>query len=310
MKRFQTETDSDRDIVLQSMAAMKITSLVDETVDKLSAGERQRVFIARGLTQQPDLLLLDEPTANLDIQFQIEVMTLIQDLSSNGLTTMAAIHNLPLAARFCDRIILLDKGRLIQCGTPDEVLTADNIRRVFNVNSYVAHDLLTGELELHGINLITPVPSSVQRMRVHVVGGGGQTSEVLYTLKTAGFIVTAGILNDGSNDTRSAWILGLEFVSVPDPSAIDEEIRVKNRHLIYAADYIVVCNGVFADMNLINLQEIEHCLKVLLVEESGMLPNDYTGGKATKVYRALRETRRITSLERLAWELRTNRTEL
>ena len=305
MKRFQTETDIDRDIVLQSMAVMKITSLVDETVDKLSAGERQRVFIARGLTQQPDLLLLDEPTANLDIQFQIEVMTLIRDLSSNGQTTMAAVHNLPLAARFCDRIVLLDNGRVIQCGTPDEVLTADNIRNVFNVNSYVAHDLLTGELEMHGINLIRPTGPKSHVVRVHVVGGGGQTGEVLYTLKNAGFEVTAGILNNDTNDHRAACILGLDFASTLHPGAIDEKIRVKNGRLISDADWIVVCNGIFADINLVNLRAIEACTNVLLVEESGGLPIDYTGGKALKVYQELRKTASIISLQVLLSELRS-----
>ena len=305
MKRFQTETDIDRDIVLQSMAAMKITSLVDETVDKLSAGERQRVFIARGLTQQPDLLLLDEPTANLDIQFQIEVMTLIRDLSSNGQTTMAAVHNLPLAARFCDRIVLLDNGRVIQCGTPDEVLTADNIRNVFNVNSYVAHDLLTGELEMHGINLIRSTGPKSHVVRVHVVGGGGQTGEVLYTLKNAGFEVTAGILNNDTNDHRAACILGLDFAPTPHPGAIDEKIRVKNGRLISDADWIVVCNGIFADINLVNLRAIEACSNVLLVEESGGMPIDYTGGKASKVYQELRKTASIVSLQILLSELRS-----
>ena len=305
MKRFQTETDTDRDIALQSMAAMKINRLVDETVDNLSAGERQRVFIARGLTQQPDLLLLDEPTANLDIQFQIEVMTLIRDLSSNGQTTMAAVHNLPLAARFCDRIVLLDNGRVIKCGTPDEVLTAANIRNVFNVNSYVAHDLLTGELEMHGINLIAPTRPKSQVGRVHVVGGGGQTGEVLYTLKSAGFQVTAGILISDTNDYRAACILGIDFVSTPHPEAIDKKIRLENGRLISDADWIVVCNGIFTDINLVNLRAIEACSNVLFVEESGGLPIDYTGGKALKVYQELRKTACITSLQILLAELRS-----
>ena len=303
MKRFQTETDIDRDIALQSMAAMKITDLVKEIVDNLSAGERQRVFIARGLTQQPDLLLLDEPTANLDIQFQIEVMTLIRELSSKGLTTMAAIHNLPLAARFCDRVILLDNGQVIKSGTPAEVLTVANIRKVFNVNSYVANDLLTGELEMHGINLISPTRPNAQVVRVHVVGGGGQTGEVLYALKSGGFEVTAGILINDTNDHRAASILGLDFVSTHHSGAIDEKLRLKNERLINDSDYIVVCNGILTDINLINLRAIQACRKVLLVEESGGSSIDYTGGEASKAYEELREASSITTLETLLSEL-------
>lgn len=304
MKRFQTETDIDRDIALQSMAAMKITDLVKEIGDNLSAGERQRVFIARGLTQQPDLLLLDEPTANLDIQFQIEVMTLIRELSSKGLTTMAAIHNLPLAARFCDRIILLDNGQVIKSGTPAEVLTVANIRKVFNVNSYVASDLLTGELEMHGINLISPTRPNAQVVRVHVVGGGGQTGQVLYALKSGGFEVTAGILINDTNDHRAASILGLDFVSTHYSGAIDEKLRLKNERLINDSDYIVVCNGILTDINLINLRAIQACRKVLLVEESGGSSIDYTGGQASKAYEELREASSIATLEILVSELR------
>ena len=304
MKRFQTDTGIDRDIALQSMAAMKITHLVKETVDNLSAGERQRVFIARGLTQQPDLLLLDEPTANLDIQFQIEVMTLIRDLSSNGQTTMAAVHNLPLAARFCDRIILLDNGQVIKCGTPSEVLTVANIRNVFNVNSYVASDLLTGELEMHGINLISPNRSECQVVRVHVVGGGGQTGEVLYTLNSAGFEVTAGILINDTNDHRAASVLGLDFASTPHSGTVDEKMRLKNERLIIDADYIVVCNGILTDINLVNLRAIEACRNVFFVEGSGGSTIDYTGGKASKAYQELRETASIITLQILVSELR------
>jgi iron complex transport system ATP-binding protein len=184
-----------------------------------------------------------------------------------------------------------------------------NIQKVFNVNSFVADDLLTGELELHGMDLMRPAQPIKRILRVHVVGGGGETNKIFYILKSAGFEVTAGILTDGTNDHWSACILGLDFVSVPDPTALDEKMLVKNKDLISSADYIVVCNGIFAEINLINLREIETCRNVLLVEESGVLPSDYTSGKAITIYQELRKVGRITSLQRLTSELQADRVE-
>ena len=216
---------------------------------------------------------------------------------------MAAIHNLGLAARFCGQILLLDKGRMFKFGPPDKVLTEPNIRKVFNVDSFIAHNLLTGELELHGINLTRSTNLNTEIVRVHVVGGGGNMGKTFYTLKRSGFEVTAGILHNGTNDHTSASNLGLEFASTPDPGNIEDETRAKNDRLISDADYVVVCNGIFTDINLINLRAIEACSNVLILEESNVLPVDYTGGEATKLYQVLRKRARVLTLQILVSEL-------
>lgn len=303
MKRFQVENKKDRNIVIESMSLMKISSLVNKPMDNLSAGEKQRVFIARGLAQQPKVLILDEPTANLDIQFQIEVMALMRALAKDGLTIMAAIHNLSLAARFCDQIILLEKGRMVKFGTPEEVLTTTNIRRVFNVDSFVAHNLLTGELELHGVNLIRPTIRDEEAISVHVIGAGGAMGKIFYTLKTSGFQVTAGILHNGTNDHRAATILGLEFSSSYYTKTVDIETRDKNDRLISNADYVVICYGIFSELDLISLRAIKPSSNLLFIEEPQLLPPDDVGGDAAKLYQQLRNRGRLTTLETIVAEL-------
>ena len=129
-----------RDVSI-TMHAMEITQtwhLAERRVGELSGGERQRLSIARALTQEPKIILLDEPTAHLDINYQIETLDLIADLcAQQGLTALAALHDLNLAAQYCDRIIILNNGRIHAEGSPREVITTQNVREVYGADVYI-----------------------------------------------------------------------------------------------------------------------------------------------------------------------------
>ena len=112
------------------------------------------MFLARAVAQQPRVLLLDEPTSNLDILHQLKILGLVRRLVGDGLTAIAAIHDLNLAARYCDRLVLLDKGRVVTDGRPEEVLTAETLESAFGVRSALYRDPITGSL---AISLIAPV---------------------------------------------------------------------------------------------------------------------------------------------------------
>lgn len=120
----------DEAAVEAALARVGLTERHDQFWHTLSGGERQRVHIARALAQEPRELILDEPTNHLDIQHQLGILALVRRL---GLTCIVALHDLNLAALFCDRIGVLSDGRLVACGPPDEVLTPALIRAVFGV---------------------------------------------------------------------------------------------------------------------------------------------------------------------------------
>jgi iron complex transport system ATP-binding protein len=121
---------ADEDAVNQALARVGLTERHDQFWHTLSGGERQRVHIARALAQEPSELILDEPTNHLDIQHQLSILGLIRRL---GITCIMALHDLNLAAMFCDEIALLHEGQLQAAGPPDEVLTAEAIQRIFGV---------------------------------------------------------------------------------------------------------------------------------------------------------------------------------
>ncbi len=126
------ETASDLDCAHQAMVETDVLSLADRMVSDLSGGERQRVMIARALAQAPKILLLDEPTAFLDLQHQIEICSIVRRLKEErGLTVVLVSHDLNLASQYCDRILMLKAGALFRIGPPHEVIGVDVLRAVY-----------------------------------------------------------------------------------------------------------------------------------------------------------------------------------
>jgi iron complex transport system ATP-binding protein len=135
--RFQTESAADRAAVVRAMALADIAYLAERNILTLSGGEWQRVLIARALAQEPRILLLDEPTANLDLHHQHAVLALARDLASDGLSVIAAIHDVTLAARYCDELAVLTGGRIVGTGAPAAVLTPSLLGNVFAVEAEI-----------------------------------------------------------------------------------------------------------------------------------------------------------------------------
>jgi len=126
------EGGKDLAIAWQAMEATHTQSFAERRVSELSGGERQRLIIARALTQQPKAMLLDEPTANLDINHQVEILNLVKSLClEQSLTVIIALHDLNLAAQYCDWMVMLNGGKVYAEGTPLDILTAPNIKKVY-----------------------------------------------------------------------------------------------------------------------------------------------------------------------------------
>ena len=159
--RFEIEGREDNRIARDAMQQTDTEHFADRTLDTLSGGERQRVFVSRALAQQPRILLLDEPTSNLDVYHQLKVLDLVRQLVDDGLTAVAAIHDLHMAARYCDRLVLLSRGRVLAEGTPEEVLTPVAIESAFGVRCAVYREPVTGSLAISLIGLTdSPAPGS------------------------------------------------------------------------------------------------------------------------------------------------------
>lgn len=130
--RFQRLKGNDYQIIDDALKAADVLHLKTRRFFELSGGEKQRVVLAQGFAQQPEFLLLDEPTAHLDITHQVGILDLIQRLNKrNSLTVMVVLHDLNLASEYCDRIILLKGGQIFKEGIPSQVLTFDNIEKVY-----------------------------------------------------------------------------------------------------------------------------------------------------------------------------------
>ena len=143
--RFELEGRQDREIALSAMARTDTAQFEDRQLDRLSGGERQRVILARALAQQANVILLDEPSASLDLRHRLSIMeTLREEVATRQVAVVVALHDVSLASRYCDRLTLLYDGRVTAEGKPVEVLTQQNLRSAFGVETAVQIDPATG----------------------------------------------------------------------------------------------------------------------------------------------------------------------
>ncbi|MGF1777635.1 Fe(3+) dicitrate ABC transporter ATP-binding protein FecE [Vibrio nomapromontoriensis] len=133
-------TADDQRIVEQSMASTGVTDLADTPVDSLSGGQQQRAWIAMIMAQDTDIVMLDEPTTYLDLSHQIDLMNLMHEMNRQGKTVIVVLHDLNQACRYCDHLIVLEKGKLIAQGTPENVFTESLLQQVFNLDAMVITD--------------------------------------------------------------------------------------------------------------------------------------------------------------------------
>jgi iron complex transport system ATP-binding protein len=143
--RIQSHSDHDYRVSEESLRKTEAWDFRDRFIHELSSGERQRVLLARALAQEPKILLLDEPTAHLDLHFEIEIFQILKSLNEReGITVLAVSHNLNLVSEFCSKVIVLNRGMCRNIGTPKEVLTEDLLREVFRIECRITDNPFSG----------------------------------------------------------------------------------------------------------------------------------------------------------------------
>ena len=158
------DSPADLQIARHAMQAMDILPVATRTFRELSGGERQRAIIARALAQQASILLLDEPTAFLDINHQLDIYALLRDLNQNqGVTVVVVSHDLNLASQHCDRLVLLHEGRVYQSGAPEQVVTPEHIRTVYGC------DVIIDRHPEAGTPRVTLPQTAGQRVSLNVI---------------------------------------------------------------------------------------------------------------------------------------------
>jgi iron complex transport system ATP-binding protein len=288
---FGREGEADRALVAEALAQVGLSDRARDGVLELSGGERQRAVLARALAQRAPLVLLDEPTTHLDIGHQLDLLDRVRALvRDRRLTVVAALHDLNLAARYAERIVVLSRGRLVADGAPGAVLSSQLLERVWGVEAELRRDPASGLPYLLPRLAATPPEAHLPSPRVHVVAGGGSGAALLRALADRGFDVTAGVLPLFDTDATVAGELGIPAAVELPFSPIGPEALARFDRLVDEAEAVVVAPFPVGPGNLANVERLARVVRakpiVLLAQPPGS-PWDYAGGQGEEARRRL-----------------------
>lgn len=293
--RLRAETAEDYETALKCMEYTGTVAMKDRLINTLSGGERQRVLFAKVLAQETDLILLDEPSASLDIAHEEQLFKYSGELCKNGKAVIAAVHDLKTALKYCTRLVLMKDGEIIADGAPESVVTKDNLSRAYGVNALVYKNRVTGLIDFH----IPGQKSGDGNALVHVIGGGGSSSGIIRQLYEEGFSITAGVFAHGDSDLECADIFGIKSLVSQPFSEIDEDTFKSNVELVKAADITILCDMPFGKQNIRNLEAASYSKQLIIIEDTAPESRDFTGGKALDIYNRLREHAIVTGSAKL-----------
>jgi len=292
---FATETVQDEQIVADALEMAGVATLAERRVTTLSGGERQRVLLARALAQQPEIILLDEPTAHLDLRHQTEVLELARNLAhQHGKAVLAVLHDVNLAAAYSDQLVLLNAGRIAAQGTPEEVLTAENLQSVYGARVWIRRHPVSGRPLVLSLPEVVPLRADESaRPHVHLICGGGTGVGLMLVLQRRGYVITVDSLNEGDTDAEAADMLGLPYAREAPFTMLSSNTLALAENLAAPADIVVLTEVLFGQANLSNLKAALALrlsgkpVVCVQMPETDFTGRDFTGGEAAVLWKHL-----------------------
>lgn len=279
-------SEHDRQVVAAALQRAGAAQWADRRLGTLSGGQRQRARIAMALAQEPLLLLADEPTTALDLAGQVDLMTLLHGLARDGMGVVAVLHDLNLAAQFCDRLVLLAGGGVLAEGPPIRVITEDSIALAYGAAVQVAFHPQTGAPYLLPRVALN---RQARSRRVHIVAGGGSGRRLIPLLWGMGYDVSVGVLNALDSDLEIAASCGVPTLAEAPFAAVSDENARLLEERVAAADAVIVAACDFGPGNLANLEAVRKCRgRVFLVEPPLIAVRDHAAGAAEALYEELK----------------------
>jgi iron complex transport system ATP-binding protein len=233
-----------------ALETLRVEHLADRPFPQLSGGERQMVVLAQALTQQPDVLLLDEPVSALDVAHQLQFFDCLRRLNAGGLTVACVLHDLNLALQYCRSLLMLSRGRVAAWGPAGEVLEPQTIGTVYGVGAHLHRHAGRAYLTF------SPRSRPERRGRVHLVCGAGTGAALMRELTDLGFAVSAGVVNALDTDEVTGREMGLPMAVEAAFSAISDEAHAENLVLAAAADLVILTDVPIGPGNLRNLEAV------------------------------------------------------
>lgn len=234
--RFGLLEERDHRIIKEAMDLVHVTEIRDQDFKKISDGQRQRVMLARAICQEPEIIILDEPTSFLDVKYKLEFLSILQKLKiQKQLTVMMSLHELELAERVSDRILCVNGNYVDRYGTPEEIFTQGYIKRLFSIETG-NYDEESSSMELETVKG-TP--------EVFVIAGGGSGRKVYRNLQRKRVSFASGILFENDLDCPVAKALASEVIVSEAFEPVSDEIVDKAKEMITKCEKVICCRKSF-----------------------------------------------------------------
>lgn len=269
-------TDSDRAIIEESLAIVGASHLKHRYYCELSDGEKQKVMIARALVQEPELIILDEPTSHLDIKHKVEVVRVLQKLSNErGITCILSLHDIDLALKGCQTVLLVHNGEVVAQGTPEDVVADGMIQQLYEIQGAKYNECF-GSIELKG----------PERNDIFVIGGCCTGTRIYRALSRKGYGLTSGVLHRNDGDYPVAAGICQQVVSEQPFEQIGAEALAKAEALMEEASCLIDSGFPVGTGNKPNLELISKALQLGKPVFSARSPEQcaaYYGADAPKI---------------------------
>ena len=263
LRRFGRESEADIEEARRALSYVGLAGFEHRLFNELSGGERQLALFAKVLAQDATLLILDEPTSNLDIRHQDQFFSMAAELAEEQKGVIAAVHNLDIASRYCSRLVLLDRGHVVADGAPDQVLRSEVLDPVYGIRTTISTNTATGSLMVD----VVPRKWGSEGPRVHIVGGGGSAINLTRDLARLGYRLTGGVAHQYDADEQLWKTLDIPHSSVEPFSKISASEAGKVADWIAEAEYTVLCDFPIGPGNLLNLELASHSANLIVIEE-------------------------------------------